>query len=129
MIENIRKNLEAARASVARGDAVAALAAIDAALDLSRPERTLSIREAADLLGGGSISTIKRRCRTGALRCATVAGRWVVPVSEIDRHREELAAEIGSDRPLSQEELDTLSSSRPGRPPWQRQASPSAEVA
>lgn len=129
MIEDIRKKLKDARASVARGDANAALAAIDSALKLARPQRSVSIREAADALGVKSVNTVKQKCRSGAIRCSTVGGRWMVPVSEIDRYRAALATEMGSERPLSPAELDALSGSRSGRPPWERRPIRSAEVA
>ena len=117
-IAAVRSKIEEARAHVVRGDAGAALTAIDAALAKVDPERLLTMGEAAEVLGVRSVNTVKQRCRAGVLRCSTVAGRWVVPMTEIDRLQASAAAEIGIDRDLTDVELDAMSQGRSGRLPW-----------
>ncbi len=92
----------------------------------------LTTAEAATALGIRSINTVKRWVTTGYLHGVQRNGRVMIPVSEIARIREddrvrelhavgqlqEEIADLGRD--LTEEELQGLSATRPGRLPWQR---------
>ena len=85
-------------------------------------EATLSGEQARMLLGVGSIGTITRWLELGILKGEwdAYADRWRIPLTEVLRLRATHRAlgDAGGDE-LSQDELETLSATRPGRFPWQ----------
>lgn len=84
---------------------------------------TIGAKQARTMLGVDSVDTIERWIDLGILAGDRDArsGRWRIPLADVlrlrDRH-EALAGIGGED--LTQEELDTLSATRPGTYPWQR---------
>jgi predicted site-specific integrase-resolvase len=95
----------------------------------------LTTREAAESLGIRSVNTIKHWVRTGYLHGVQRNERLMIPIEEIERIQhddqvrslraaarvEDEVADLGLDRLLTQEELDALSQTRPGRLPWAKQ--------
>jgi hypothetical protein len=95
---------------------------------LSGPEEsTIGTEHARRLLGVRSVNTIKRWIELGILdgRWDERSGRWQIPLADVLRLRgtqRALADAEGED--LTEEELDLLSSTRPGTFPWERATQP-----
>jgi len=123
------------RASEADDDARQAAERLRHVLHRATGPQLLTTREAADTLGVRSVNTIKHWVRTGYLRGVQRKERLLIPLQEIERIQqddqvrmlrtaaqlEDEIAELGLDRPLTQEELDALSHARPGQLPWTEQ--------
>jgi hypothetical protein len=131
-LDRLRDGLKTARDHVLAGEATQAVAAIDQALEELAPPRLLTTTEAARMLGVRSVNTVKLWCRNGALDCCTLGNRVMVPLDEVERFQDDARVrdiralrelhdaipELASDDPMSEEELEILSASRPGRLPW-----------
>lgn len=107
-------------------DTAAALDPIIHALS-SPEESTIGTEQARRLLGVRSVNTVKRWIELGILagRWDEQSGRWQIPLTDVLRLRgtqHAVAAAGGED--LTEEELNLLSSTRPGTFPWQRDAQP-----
>ena len=107
-------------------DTAAALEPIIHALSGSE-ESTIGTEHARRLLGVRSVNTVKRWIELGILagRWDERSGRWQIPLADVLRLRgtqRALADAEGED--LTEEELDLLSSTRPGTFPWGRAAQP-----
>ncbi len=86
-------------------------------------EATIGTEQARRILGVRSVNTVKRWIELGVLagEWDVRSGRWRIPLADVlrVRNRHQSLAEIGGDD-LTQEELDALSGTRHGTPPWQR---------
>ncbi len=96
-------------------------------------DHLLTTTEAAAALGVKSVNTVKYWCKSGYIHGIKRNGRTLVSLSEIERIKEDdrvrairavdrqhdLTEGFGPDG-LSDEELRSLSASRPGKLPWQR---------
>lgn len=138
-IDEVRGALRRAREHALAGETATAVAGIDRALAELAPRRLLRPAAAAAALGIESDLVVVLWCQSGFLACQATAGDPLIPMSEIERvlehdevaemrtldrlHR--LSALPGSDDGMSEDELELLSDSRPGRLPWP--AMPSAE--
>lgn len=132
-LDTLRNDLTRAREHALAGDTATAVAEIDRALAELAPRRLLSPVEAAAALGIRSDLMVVLWCRSGFLACAATDGDPMVPVSEIERvltstdvqemraldRLHDLSSDLGGDDGMTEEELDILSASRPGRLPWQ----------
>jgi len=92
----------------------------------------LTTAEAAAALGIRSINTVKRWVKIGYINGVQRNGRTMIPVSEVERIRDddrvraqralgklqEEIADFGHD--LTDAEMIALKETRPGRPPWER---------
>ncbi len=93
----------------------------------------LTTAEAAAALGIRSINTVKRWVKIGYINGVQRNGRTMIPVSEIERIRDddrvraqralsklqEEIADFGGDG-LTDEDMEGLRATRPGRPPWEK---------
>ncbi len=93
----------------------------------------LTTAEAAAALGIRSINTVKRWVKIGYINGVQRNGRTMIPVSEVERIRDddrvraqralsklqEEIADFGGDG-LTDEEMEGLRATRPGRPPWEK---------
>lgn len=132
-LDTLRDDLISAREHALAGDTVTAVAEIDRALAELAPRRLLSPVEAAAALGIQSDLIVVLWCRSGFLACEATDGDPAIPVSEIERvmgndeveemrasdRLHDMSAGLGSDEGMSEEELEDLTASRPGRLPWQ----------
>lgn len=133
-ITELREDLQALRAYVEAGDRARAIQTIDQALKEIDGDRLLTTTEAAELLGVRSVTTVKLWRRNGFIKSEVRGNRTMIPLSEVERVRDEArvrniramgklheaSAAFGVSEGLSDEELQSLSASRPGRLPWQR---------
>lgn len=103
-------------------DTVAELQPVIQALT-SDGEATIGTEQARKLLGVRSVNTVKRWVELGILQGQwdVRSKRWRIPLAEVlrVRNRHEALAGPGGEE-LTQEELETLSVTRPGAYPWQR---------
>ena len=97
-------------------------------------DHLLTTSEAAAALGVKSVNTVKYWCKSGYIQGIKRNGRTLVPLSEIERIREDdrvriiraadqlddETEDLGGSDGLSDEELQSLSASRPGTLPWRR---------
>jgi hypothetical protein len=132
-IATLRQELEEARALVQRGQSEQALTKLDKALADLAPETLLTTTKAAELLGIGSVNTLKLMCRQGLIAYRLHGNRTMIPLSEVERLQEsplvrglrasdrahEQAAALGTPDGLTPEQLDDLEEARPGRLPWE----------
>jgi hypothetical protein len=133
-IETLRAELERARQAARAGDLTAVLRELDQAVASLDDDRLLTTTEAARLLGIRSPNTVLAWCRTAYIRGLKRGGRTMIPLSEVERIREEepVRAIKASDQlhdrsatpagevELTDEELEQLHTARPGRLPWER---------
>ena len=122
------EQLRAARTENA--DVQAAVATLERALNGSEGRKLLTTTEAADALGVRSVNIVKYWVKTGYIHGVKHDERTMIPVSEVerimdeDRVRDMRAAdkldeatnELG--RPMTDEEMEILAASRPGKLPW-----------
>lgn len=103
-------------------DTVAELQPVIQALT-SDGEATIGTEQARKLLGVRSVNTVKRWIELGLLQGQwdVRSKRWRIPLADVlrVRNRHEALAGPGGEE-LTQEELETLSVTRPGAYPWQR---------
>ena len=98
-------------------------------------DRYVTTTQAKELLGIGSVNTVKAMVAQGEIRGVTKHGnRTMIPLSEIQRLQDseivrgiqasdrahDASAMLGNDAGMSDEELEILSASRPGKSPWQQ---------
>ncbi len=127
-LERALEQLKAARTENA--DVQAAVATLECALNGSEGRKLLTTTEAADALGVRSVNIVKYWVKTGYIHGVKHDERTMIPVSEVerimdeDRVRDMRAAdkldeatnELG--RPMTDEEMEILAASRPGKLPW-----------
>ena len=132
-INDMRRELEAIQASAKAGDLEGVVQTVGRALHALDESRLLTTTEAADLLGIRSVNTLKLLVRRLGIPYKRHGSRMMLALADVERlqdhvevrgirasdqaHDEALA--LGGDG-LSQEELDDLSSARPGNLPWQQ---------
>jgi excisionase family DNA binding protein len=99
-----------------------------------QPDHLFTTREAADFLGIRSVNTLKALLRAEQVPTVRVGAHTRIARQELERLRESrrLAAVRASDRQwdqvdaafgsegLTQEQMDTLSETRPGALPWKQ---------
>ncbi|HKV83742.1 MAG TPA: helix-turn-helix domain-containing protein [Ktedonobacterales bacterium] len=97
-------------------------------------DHLVTTTQAAELLGIGSVNTMKALVRKLALSHEMHGNRMMIPISELERIQQtqvvrELQASdrvhqqtegLGSDAGMSPDQLEELSRARPGRLPWAR---------
>jgi excisionase family DNA binding protein len=134
MIPELRDDLEAIRSLLEAGETAAATRKLDAALQGLEAHRLLTTSEAAEVLGIRSVNTLKALVRAEGIQTVMHGNRMMIPLVEVERLRgservrgiraadraHDAAEALGTPEGLSQEEMDSLSASRPGTPPWQR---------
>jgi len=113
-------------------DSPEAHAVVERLRDELDPDRLLTTREAADLLGVRSVNTLKALLRVEQVPTVKVGthtriarqdvdrlrqSRRTTAMQESDRHRDEVDTAFGSEG-LTQEEVEALSESRPGPMAW-----------
>lgn len=133
-IRKLREELVQARAAAAAGDTATAVRRLDEALQELEPEHLLTTTEAAHLLNVRSVNTVKIWCRMGYLHGIQRGGRTLIPVSEIERVHDsdqvrairaldtvyEATKDLGDDAGMTEEQMELLHASRPGKLPWER---------
>ncbi len=111
-------------------DVQAAVATLERALNGSEGRKLLTTTEAADTLGVRSVNIVKYWVKTGYIHGVKHDERTMIPVSEVERimdedrvrdmraadKMDEATNELG--RPMTDEEMEILAASRPGKLPW-----------
>ncbi len=134
----VRSALERARQAAVDGDTHEAASDIDAALALLDGDLLLTPRQAANVIGIEEPLIVTVWCHQGKLRCENAGNEFLVPQTEAARFRETdevgrmrwsdaahaASAELGWDRPLTEEEMDFYFGSSQGNLPWHATASP-----
>jgi alkylated DNA nucleotide flippase Atl1 len=130
MIDELERDLETLRALAEHSGDDDARRAVERILRRLQPGQTVTTTEAAHLLGIRSINTLKALVVSQQVPYTRVGNRMMISLSEVlklkdsqwvkyIRESSEADEEMGGS-PLSQEELDGLSASRPGTLPWKR---------
>jgi len=131
-ITTLREELKQLRTYVLDGDRRKALAVIDQALEVVQPDQLLTTTQAAELLGIGSVNTLKLLVRRECLAYETHGNRMMIPLRELERLQESAivrgiqesdrahSATAYLDGELSPSELEALEVARPGTLPWER---------
>jgi len=104
--------------------------------EIRNDDTLVTTTQAAQLLGIGSINTVKSMVKHGEIVGARKVGnRTVIPLREIKRLQETeiardlraitdamtrgaLPDEVSENTPMSREQVDILEAGRPGKPPW-----------
>jgi len=134
VLTDLRQELESARAAAAEANSPTVVEKLDKILAGLDDEVLLTTREAAGLLGIGSVNTIKAMAHAGRIQSRKVGTHYRIPLSEVERLRHDTTiqglqassrlhaevAEQGTTEPLSLEELEDLEDARPGTLPWER---------
>lgn len=130
-VSDLRKELEDIRASAQAGDLNHIMQAVDRALQSLDGSRLLTTTEAAELLGIRSVNTLKLLVRQSGAPYELRGNRMMIPVSTLeslqqnqamrgirasDRAHDELDSAMRDE--LAEDELRTLSATRPGQLPW-----------
>ena len=89
-VTDLRKDLEHIRASAQAGDLNAVVRAVDHALQSLDGVRLLTTTEAAELLGTGSVNTLKALVTRYGIPYERHGNRIMLPVAEVERLRESL---------------------------------------
>jgi excisionase family DNA binding protein len=136
VLTNLRQELEAVRAEAAQGSNARVVERLDHILAELDDDLLLTTRETAGLLGIGSVNTIKAMIHAGQIQARKVGTHYRIPVSEVDRLRQDTTirglqatsrihaelSTLGSSVGLSDEEFEDLEEARPGALPWARHA-------
>jgi hypothetical protein len=131
VIKELRKELNEARTAVQSGRQDDAVVHIDHILEDLSDERLLTTNQARELLGIGSVNTLKLLVKKTRLNVEYHGNRMMIPVGELERLQESAlvhgirtsdhlhaeSAGLGGEG-LSPEELSLLEESRPGSLPW-----------
>jgi excisionase family DNA binding protein len=133
---DLRQELASVRAEAAQANNAGVVEKLDRILAGLDNEVLLTTREAAGLLGIGSVNTIKAMAHAGRIQSRKVGTHYRIPLSEVERLRHDTtirglhassrihaeAAALGSTEGLTTEQLEDLEEARPGTPPWERPA-------
>jgi excisionase family DNA binding protein len=134
VLADLRQELEAARAEAAQAKNARVVEKLDQILAGLDDEVLLTTREAAGLLGIGSVNTIKAMAHAGRIRSRKVGTHYRIPLSEVERLRHDATihglrasgrihaevAALGAPEGLTAQELEDLEETRPGTLPWER---------
>lgn len=140
-ISDIRKELKAIQEEIQAGHPDEASLHAGRALELLDDSRLLTTTEAKDLLGIGSVNTLKVLVRKAGLVYKLHGNRMMIPLSELEKLQNSplvrrvhaldrlhaSTADLGGMEGLSQEELQELEEFRPGFPPWNKHMLETAE--
>jgi hypothetical protein len=139
VIADLREKLINARQQIEEGHPDKALESIDRALEeLNVP--LLTTMQAKELLGLGSVNTLKLLVLKAGLQVEMHGNRMMIPRAELERLQNssllrgihaadrlhEESAELGVPDGLSEDQLKELEESRPGTLPWQKTLSAAA---
>lgn len=133
-LADLRQELEAARAEAAQARNRGVVEKLDRILAELDDDLLLTTKEAARLLGIGSVNTIKAMVHTGQIHARKVGTHYRIPLSEVERLRQDTTirglqatsrihaeiAALGSTEGLTPQELEDLEEARPGTLPWER---------
>jgi len=134
VLTDLRQELDAVRAEAARANNTGVVEKLDRILAGLDDDILLTTREAAGLLGIGSVNTIKAMAHAGRIQSRKVGTHYRIPLSEVERLRHDTTiqglqassrihaeiAALGSTEGLTAEELEDLEEARPGALPWER---------
>jgi hypothetical protein len=134
MIAELRDELRSVRSLLTAGEIRAATLKLDEALQELETSRLLTTTEAAEILGIRSVNTLKALVRTEDIQTVMHGNRLMIPLSEVERIHDsarvrgiraadlahDVAEALGVPEGMTQDEMDVLSASRPGTPPWRR---------
>jgi hypothetical protein len=134
MITELRDELRKARALTESCDLVGVRRILDQALDDLRPDRLVTMAEAAEILDLRAVDALAAIMRHEGLPIEPLGDTWTVPLSEVDRVSDSewvrdmrqldilhsLSAGFGREEGMTREELDALEEGRYGSLPWNR---------
>ena len=134
VLTDLRQELASVRAEAAQANNAGVVEKLDRILAGLDDEVLLTTREAAGLLGIGSVNTIKAMAHAGRIQSRKVGTHYRIPLSEVERLRHDSTirglrassrlhaevASLGSAEGLTAEELEDLEEARPGTLPWER---------
>jgi len=134
VLTDLRQELDAVRAEAARANNTRVVEKLDRILAGLDDDVLLTTREAAGLLGIGSVNTIKAMAHAGRIQSRKVGTHYRIPLSEVERLRHDTTirglrasssihaevAALGSTEGLTAEELEDLEEARPGILPWEQ---------
>ncbi len=132
--DQLRKDLRTVIEQAEAGNTGEVVRTAQEALRALDGDRLLTTTEAAEALGVRSINTVKLWHRSGLLSGVQRGNRTMIPLSEVERVRDDervrairaadklhdASSQFGVPEGLSDEEMQRLSATRPGRLPWQR---------
>jgi hypothetical protein len=137
VIDEVRDELIQVREEIEQGHVERALERISHAID-ELDNRLLTTNQAREILGIGSVNTLKLLVKKAGLDVQFHGNRMMIPMSELLRlQNSELvrgirtsdrlhaaSANLGADGDSYVEVLEDLEASRPGSLPWSRTSSP-----
>ncbi len=133
-LADLRQELEAARAEAAQAGNRGVVEKLDRLLAELDDDLLLTTKEAARLLGIGSVNTIKAMIHGGQIHARKVGTHYRIPLAEMDRLRRDTTIQAlqatsrihaaiaarGATEGLSTQELEDLEDACPGTLPWER---------
>lgn len=133
VIDEIRGDLIQARDEIKQGHPEQAIHHIEQVLEVL-DDRLLTTHEARELLGLGSVNTLKLLVRKAGINVQFHGNRMMIPMSALKELQKSAVVHglqasdrlhaassgLSIDGELSSEELDDLEDARPGSPPWSR---------
>lgn len=136
IMSELRDELRRARDLTESGDLAEVQRILDQAVDDLRPDRLVTMVEAAEILGLRAVEALGAIMRHEGLPIEPLGDTWVVPLSEVDHVRDSewvremreldvlhaLTGNFGAGGPMTDEELDALDAGRYGTLPWKRNA-------
>lgn len=130
MIEELERDLQTLKSFAEQHEDIGAREAVDRILSHLQPQEMVTTTEAARLLGIRSINTVKALVIGQRIPHSKAGNRMMIPLCEITKLQDsqwvryfqesERAHEEMGGEPMTQEEMDILSESRPGTLPWKR---------
>lgn len=131
-IKELRKDLQTIRASAQAGDLDQVVRRAEHALTELDGSRLLTTKEAADMLGIRTVNTLKLLVQQRGIPYQLHGNRMMIPLDAVEAiqgsaeargirasdHAHDAADESGPPQGLTQQQMDDLSASRPGRVPW-----------
>lgn len=135
LTEKLRQDLQAVIEQAEAGNTAEAVRTARKALHELNGERLLTLTEAAEALGVRSTTIVRLWSQSGFLSSVRRGNQSLIPLAEIERVQDDqrvqairvadrlhdASSEFGTDEGLTDDEMEQLSASRPGRLPWQTQ--------